>query len=254
MHEGKAYSFKKDTSDKLTTWKCSGIDDYSVNADLRSVPDGSNFLPTLNNDGRMSVSFNGNYFKQNEIVCPNNEDAVNMYIVYKLDCGRNTDFTFQNALFGAMKITEDTNDNSNNQYTGYGLCFDAHTDFSISNINNGKNVVILGFDMSFSSHQRNRENSVYVLAPGEIQGVTTVGPTSVGGSKIKGITIYAEKLYKTNFTQQNKKFVLSLHYNGNSLYLFVYGVQKLKFKAKTDQIQKNKLYVGNLSSDWTVTN
>ena len=137
----------------------------------------------------MSVRFNGNYFKQNKIVHPNNKNVVNIYIVYKLEpisYGRNTDFTIQNALFGAIKITEDNNGNSNNQYTGYGLCFDAHTDFSISNINNGKNVVILGCDMSFSSHQRNRENSVYVLARGEIQGVTTVGPTSVGCSKNKG--------------------------------------------------------------------
>ena len=85
LNECKAYSFKKDTSGKLTTWKSSGIDDYSVNTDLRSIPDGPNVLPTLNNDGRMSVRFNGNYFKQNKIVHPNNKNVVNIYIVYKLD-------------------------------------------------------------------------------------------------------------------------------------------------------------------------
>ena len=92
--------------------------------------------------------------------------------------------------------------------------------------------------MSFSSHSRNKQNNIYVLGKDFIQDVATVGPTSGGA------TIYAEKIYKTSFTQQNKKFVLSLHYNGNSSYLFANGVQELKFK----------LCVGNISSDWTVTN
>ena len=32
-------------------------------------------------------------------------------------------------------------------------------------------------------------------------------------------------------TEPNKKFVLSLHYNGNNSYLFVNGKEELKFKA-----------------------
>ena len=46
-------------------------------------------------------------------------------------------------------------------------------------------------------------------------------------------------------------FVLSLHYNGNNNYLFVNGRQELKFKAKTDQLLKEKLCLGNLSDQWT---
>ena len=108
--------------------------------------------------------------------------------------------------------------------------------------------------MSFSFHERNRQNNIYVLGKDFVQGVTIIGPTALSGKTTKGTTIYAEKLYKTNFTQPNKKFVLSLHYNGNNSYLFINGIQELTFKAKNDQIQKNKLCVGNLSSDWTVTN
>ena len=48
-----------------------------------------------------------------------------------------------------------------------------------------------------------------------------------------------------------KKFVLSLHYNGNNSYLFVNGMQESKFKAKTDQLVKEKLCLGNLSDHWT---
>ena len=53
---------------------------------------------------------------------------------------------------------------------------------------------------------------------------------------INDTTLYAEKVYSQNFTQPNKKFVLSLHYNGNKSYLIVNGKQELAFKAKNDQI------------------
>ena len=45
--------------------------------------------------------------------------------------------------------------------------------------------------------------------------------------------------------------MLSLHYNGDDSYLFVNGRHKLKFKAKTDQLVKEKLCIGNLSDQWT---
>ena len=50
-----------------------------------------------------------------------------------------------------------------------------------------------------------------------------------------------------------KKLVLSLHYNGNNSYLYVNGNQELKFKAKTDQLVKEKLCLGNLSDQWTTS-
>ena len=64
----------------------------------------------------------------------------------------------------------------------------------------------------------------------------------------------AEKVYSKNFTEPGKKFVLSLHYDSSNSYLFVNGTQELKFKAKNDQILKEKLCAGNLSGDWTVAN
>ena len=61
-------------------------------------------------------------------------------------------------------------------------------------------------------------------------------------------------MYKTDFTQQGKKFVLSLHYNGENSYLFVNGVQQLKFKAKNSEIKRAHLPLGNISTDYTTTN
>ena len=61
------------------------------------------------------------------------------------------------------------------------------------------------------------------------------------------------RYFYRNFTDLGKKFVLSLHYNGDDSDLFVNGRQELKFKCKTDQLVKEKLYIGNLSDQWTTS-
>ena len=63
---------------------------------------------------------------------------------------------------------------------------------------------------------------------------------------IDDTTLYAEKVYSQNFTAVNKKFVSSLHYNGDNFYFFVNGKEELKFKAKDDQIVKEILCLGNI--------
>ena len=45
---------------------------------------------------------------------------------------------------------------------------------------------------------------------------------------------------------------MSLHYNGDNSYLFVNGVEQLKFKAKDLNIVANPL--ANISNDWGITN
>ena len=50
----------------------------------------------------MNVNLSGNHFKQN---ISTNYDIINIYCVYKLDpiaSTRDTSYTIQNALFGAM--------------------------------------------------------------------------------------------------------------------------------------------------------
>ena len=44
-----------------------------------------------------------------------------------------------------------------------------------------------------------------------------------------------------------------MHYNYDESYFFVSGRQELKFKAKTDQLVKEKLCIGNLSDQWTTS-
>ena len=95
--------------------------------------------------------------------------------------------------------------------------------------------------MSSSIYANNKLNNIYILGKSETQG-------------INGTTIYAEKIYKQNFTAPNKKFVLSLHYNSDNSYLFGNGVQELKFKSAISYKDRKLLCLGNISSDWSLTN
>ena len=120
------------------------------------------------------------------------------------------------------------------------MCFDETGIFSMGNINNGRKVLIFGVDESSLVHSNNKSNNIYVMGDGIVQGINDT-------------TLYAEKTYSQNFTQPSKKFVLSLHYNSDDSYLFVNGKQELEFKAKTDQLVKEKLCIGNLSNQWTAS-
>ena len=60
-------------------------------------------------------------------------------------------------------------------------------------------------------------------------------------------TLTAEKLYLINFTKNNTKFCLGLHYNEANSYLFVNGTEILKFKAKDSEIAASPLCLGNIS-------
>ena len=154
---------------------------------------------------------------------------------------RLSDYAVQNALFGGVKITKNSTDTSKHKYEGYGICFDEGGTFSKGGINNGRNVLIFGVYENSLVHANNKANNMYVMGDLFVQGINDT-------------TLYAEKIYSQNFTAVNKKFVLSLHYNGDDSYLFVNGKQELKFKAKDDQIVKEILCLGNISDDWTTGN
>ena len=147
----------------------------------------------------------------------------------------------QNALFGGVKITKNATDTSKHKYEGYGICFDEGGMFSMGNINNGRNVLIFGVHENSVVHSNNKANNIFIMGDGFVQGINDT-------------TLYAEKMYSKNFSAVDEKFVLSLHYNGDNSYLLANGKQELKFKAKDEQIVKEKLCLGNISDDWTTSN
>ena len=61
-------------------------------------------------------------------------------------------------------------------------------------------------------------------------------------------------MYTINFTVTEKKFCLSLHYNGANSYLFVNGTENNKFQAKHSEIVSTPLCLANISKDWSADN
>ena len=90
--------------------------------------------------------------------------------------------------------------------------------------------------MSSSIHVDNKKRDILILGRGPTQALES--------------TLTAEKIYSINFTEKNKKFYLSLHYNGADSYLFVNGTEIHKFKAKESKIVVSLLCLGNISKDW----
>ena len=126
LYECRAFSFKY-ISDKINLWKSTGINNCTRNSDMDAVYVTTTSLPPLIDNGRMSVRFEGTYFKQTKLIRPNDDNIVNIYIVYLIDpisSSRNTDYTVQNALFGGVKVTKNATDTSKHKYEGYGIWFD----------------------------------------------------------------------------------------------------------------------------------
>ena len=61
-------------------------------------------------------------------------------------------------------------------------------------------------------------------------------------------------MYSINFSKDNIKFCLSLHYNEANGYLFVNGTEIIKFKAKDSKTVASPLRLGNISKDWSTDN
>ena len=144
---------------------------------MKGIENTKKEMPILKNDERMYVYLQGSHFQQNNVLTSNNDhvinnNVVNSYCVYKLDLippSRDDTFTIQNALFGTMQITKNT-DTSKYIYKGYEICFDEEgtfghtiTEGGFAHTTNARNVLIFGVDMSFSVHETNRANHIYVM-------------------------------------------------------------------------------------------
>ena len=94
--------------------------------------------------------------------------------------------------------------------------------------------------MNSSSYIDNKKKDILILGKGPTQRLEH--------------TLTAEKFYSINFTKENTKFCLSLHYNGANSYLFVNGTEIIKFKAKDSEINAYPLCLGSISKDWSTGN
>ena len=120
------------------------------------------------------------------------------------------------------------------KYSGYGIGFDRHGFFSHPSGETGRNVIILGVDMSSSTKIDNRKKDILNLGNGPTQDLEH--------------TLSAGKMYSINFTENNKKFCLSLHCNGANSYLVVNGREIYKFKEKDSELAATPLCLGDISN------
>ena len=174
-------------------------------------------------DTKTRVKFNGRCLKQDRVTY-NHGTTVNKYIVYEISKNYNISNypTLENCLFGAVSLTKNA-DIDQYKYSGYGIGFDRKGEFSF------------GLDLT------NKKYNVLVFGKDFIQGIS-------------GTTIYVEKLYSINFTENHKKFCLSLYYYGANSYLIANGTEVHKFKAKGFEIVATPLCLGNISKDFSVDN
>ena len=147
-----------------------------------------------------------------------------------------SDPTLGNSLFGAVKLVKNT-DIDKCKYSGCGIGFDMKGTLGFPAIGFGRNVITFGAYMNSSAHIDNKKKDILILGKGPTQGLDDA-------------TLTAEKMYSINFTEHNKKFCLSLHYNEAYSYLFVNGTKIIKFKAKGSEIVATQLCLGNISKDF----
>ena len=99
----------------------------------------------------------------------------------------------------------------------------------------GRNVIIFGV-----VHISRTRKNILILVKGLIKALEH--------------PLTAEKMDSINFTDNNKKFCLSFHYNGPNSYLFAYSMKICKFKAKDSEIVATPLCLRNISKDFSKDN
>ena len=116
-------------------------------------------------------------------------------------------FCIKYCSVGSVKLTKNA-DLDKYKHTAHEIGFDSRKEYSLPDGSASKNVIIFGVDMSSSVYINNKEKDFLILGKGPTQG-------------LDGTTFTADALCPINFTQSGKGFVLSLHYNGSSNFLFV---------------------------------
>ena len=127
-------------------------------------------------------------------------------------------FTLNNCLLGYIKLSKNA-DTDKFKYSWYDIGFDSCSELSVIDSIMDKNVIICEADMSPSVQIDNKNKDILFLSK---------GPTQV----LNDIKLIAEAKYPINFPQQRKRSVLSLHYNGSNIFLFVNATKICYFKAR----------------------
>ena len=180
---------------------------------------------------KIKIKFNGNCLKQDKITF-NHGKTVNIYIVYEINKNYliSSYPTLGRCLFGAVKLTKhiDIDEYKNSRYD---IGFDRKRNFSVGN-GFCRNCITFGAVMSSSVHVDNKKEDILILGEGHAPGSD-------------GTILTAEKSVQS---------ILGLRYNRINSYLFVNGMEIIKFKAKDSEIVTIPLCLGNILKDYSVNN
>ena len=141
-------------------------------------------------------------------------------------------------MFGAFRLTKSA-DIDKYGYSGYGIGFDRRGSFSFTGGRFGINVIISEVDMSSAIHVDNKKGHS--------------NSWKRSNTRIRTYTDCRKKCIQL-ILQWQERNCLGLHYNGANSYLFVNGIEIIKFKAKDPEIVATPLCLGNISKDWLVDN
>ena len=161
---------------KISSWESKGLSNEKIIAGTKTVAPYLIYETAI-----IKVSFMPSILKQNKVTY-NHGPIVNIYVLYRMTSHtKSSSIVLENCLFGAVKITKNANVDKY-KYSGYGTGFDVKGEYTHPDGGDGKNVIIVGADLSNSRHANNITRNILVLGRDFIQ-------------KIDDTTIYAEKMY-----------------------------------------------------------
>ena len=140
-------------------------------------------------------------------------------------------------MLGSLKLTKNA-DPDKCKYSRYSIGLDLCLEFLLPDGSMGKNLIIFRVYMSSSVHIDNKKIYILILGKGQTQGLDDTMLT-------------AEAQYSINFSRSNKKFCLSLHYNGSNSFLFVNATKIYQFKVNDFETKKYPWCLGNISKEFT---
>ena len=161
------------------------------------------------------VNFSGNCLIDNNI---KNKYINVSYILNQQTRDLITDFTLGNCLFGSINLTKNA-DRDKYIYATSGIGFNSRSEFSLPNGSVGKDVIIFGADMSSSLQIDNKGKDILIFVEGPTQ-------------ELDDTRLRAKAKYPINFTQLQKGFLLILHSNGQSSFLFVVPIKYISVQSK----------------------
>ena len=227
------------TYELIKTWKSTGI-----NKTVLSQND-KNDMPLYDPNKSFAVKFDGSLLKYG-LTSNFNLKSTSVFIVYEFKHlgivgGSVVNYPLRGSLFGAVHVDQRNSggDWKKYKYYGRGIAIDQTGFYTVRDKYNqdttAYNFVIFGVNNSDSDYSQNKLHNIRIIG------------NDINRYLLDGKEIVSEGGLNINATLENKKFVMSVHWNetGNS-YLYVNGVLMILLKHKIMTVKDNHSYGFNL--------